>query len=71
MIMVGNSGTETTNAPVDLSRVVDAQRRYELRVYNSERDAWIDGATMEGSQIQSIAVPIELLGFRLISLRTL
>jgi len=26
---------------------------------------------MEGSQIQSIAVPIELLGFRLISLRTL
>lgn len=71
MIMVGNSGTETTTAPVDLSRVVENDRRYELRVYNSERDRWVDGATMDGSQIQSIAVPIELLGYRLISLRAL
>jgi len=71
MIMVGNSGSQTTSAPVDLSRVVDADRRYELRIYNSERDAWIDGSTLTGSQMQSIAVPIEVLGYRLISLRML
>jgi len=69
MIMVGNSGMQTTNAPVDLSRVVDVGKKYELRVYNSERDAWLDASTLAGSQLQSIAVPIEVLGFRLLSLK--
>ena len=71
MIMVGNSGSQTTNAPVNLSRAVDADRRYELRIYNSERDEWLESSTLSGSQLQSIAVPIEVLGYRLISLRTL
>ena len=69
MIMVGNSGGQTTNAPVDLSRVVSADKRYELRVYNSERDEWIDTTTLPGSELQSLAVPIEVLGYRLLSLK--
>lgn len=69
MIMVGNSGAQTTIAPVDLSRVVGADKQYELRVYNSERDSWIDATTLPGSELQSLAVPIEVLGFRLVSLR--
>ena len=69
VIMVGNAGSQTTTAPLDLSRAVEADRDYELRMYNSERDGWIDSTTLKGSEMASIAVPIELLGFRLISLR--
>lgn len=68
-ILIGNSATQTMTAPVDLSRLVDRDKAYDLRIYNSERDRWIDGSTLEGSALQSIAVPIELLGYRLISLR--
>ena len=69
LILVGNVGSETTTAPIDLSGVIDDGKRYELRVYNSERDDWVDGSTLAGTEITSIAVPIELHGFRLISLR--
>ncbi len=71
LIMVGNVGSETTTAPIDLSRLIDARKRYELRVYNSERDGWIDPSILDGTEIASIAVPIELHGFRLISLKEL
>lgn len=68
-ILVGNSGSQTMTAPIDLSRLVDMKRTYELRIYNSERDKWIDASTLEGSQLQSVAVSIEVLGYRLLSLR--
>lgn len=68
-IMVGNSGTQTMTAPVDLSRVVDTATTYELRVYNSERDRWIDAATLSGADLRSVAVSVEVLGYRLLSLK--
>lgn len=68
LIMVGNIGTQTTTAPLDISGLVEPRSDYELRMYNSERDGWVEGATLPGHEISSIAVPIETHGFRLISL---
>lgn len=70
VIMVGNVGSQTTTAPVDLSGVIDSAASYELRMYNSEREEWVDGTTLAGSEISSIAVPVEMHGYRLIELKT-
>jgi hypothetical protein len=64
------TSVETTTAPVDLSGVIDSAATYELRVYNSERDEWVDTAALAGSEISSIAVAIEMHGYRLIELKT-
>lgn len=69
MIMIGNIGGQTTTAPLDISRLIDRTADYELNVYNSERDAWVDGTNLPGSEISSFAVSIEMYGFRLISLK--
>ena len=69
LIMIGNVGSQTATAPLDISGVIDRGAKYELRMYNSERDDWVDGATLSGAEISSVAVPIELYGFRLIDLK--
>jgi hypothetical protein len=69
LIMIGNVGTQTTTAPLDISGLIDTGAEYDLRMYNSERDAWIESASFAGTDLSSFAVPIEMYGFRLISLK--
>jgi hypothetical protein len=69
LIMLGNVGSQTVTAPLDVSGVVDRKGNYQLRVFNSERDGWVDGTTLSGSHISSIAVTIEMHGFRLLELK--
>ena len=69
VVLVGNAGTQTMTAPVDLSRAVQRERKYALRIFNSERDRWIDGETLTGAELASLAVPIERNGYRLIELK--
>jgi hypothetical protein len=69
LVLIGNVGTQTATTPVNISALLDHSATYESRIYNSERETWIEGATKRGSEFSPVAVPIETLGFRLIELR--
>jgi hypothetical protein len=68
LVLMGNIGTQTTTAPVDVSALINHEARYQMRIYNSERDAWVDKTEMLGSDLGPMAVSIEVHGFRLIEL---
>ncbi len=45
------------------------RRRYDVRVYNSERGAWEPGHREPGRVAASLAVAIEANGFRAVELK--
>jgi hypothetical protein len=69
MVLIGNVGTQTSVVPVNLQEILDPNTEYDLRIYNSERQAWGTGARRRGRSLHSLAVPIESAGFRAIELK--
>jgi hypothetical protein len=53
-----------------LQEILDPNTEYDVRMYNSERQAWGTGARTRGRFLHSLAVPIESAGFRAIELKT-
>jgi hypothetical protein len=68
MVLVGSVSANTITAPLDLAHLALRNRRYRVRVYNSERNAWEDGGEQRADRLRSLAVSIEAKGFRLIEL---
>ncbi len=69
LVFIGNSAAQTIVVPIDLVDILDGQARYDLRIYNSERDAWEAARNEPGQVLASLAVPIEENGFRAIELK--
>jgi len=68
LLCVGNTAQETTISPVQLTGLLDPQKTYHIRMYNSERNAWIAGDTGTGERLSQGAVSIEAQGFRILRL---
>lgn len=67
-VLVGNSGASTAIVPIDLSEVVEEGARYNVKIFNSERGAWLEGHREAGETARSLAVTIEANGFRAVRL---
>ncbi|MBV9737197.1 MAG: hypothetical protein JO177_03410 [Candidatus Eremiobacteraeota bacterium] len=67
-ILVGNVGDQTSTIPMNLSRLVDANTNYMVRLFNSERGAWEEPEEELGSELSTLALSIESKGFRLLNL---
>jgi len=67
--LVGNVGTQTATAPLDIGQVLAPASNYDVSIYNSERDAWEPGARRASDELCSIAVSVESNGYRLVRLR--
>ena len=71
MVLIGNVGTSTSVVPVELRGLLDLDAEYQIRIYNSEREAWLPGHRDTGRDASSLAVSVEAGGFRAIELREL
>jgi hypothetical protein len=67
-ILLGNTEENTVSIPIDVEAVVDPSKRYEFRIYNSERRDWEAAMTCGGDELRGLAVTIETNGFRLLEL---
>jgi hypothetical protein len=66
-LCLGNTAGETTRSPVYLlERLLAPEQPYQLTLYNSERQAWMDGISGPGHALSSLAVTIEAQGFRIV-----
>ncbi|HLN46937.1 MAG TPA: amylo-alpha-1,6-glucosidase [Magnetospirillaceae bacterium] len=68
IVLIGNVGTQTTAVPFNVSRVIDARKDYQVRIYDSERDAWEEFEGQKGDRLISLAMSVETHGYRLIQL---
>jgi hypothetical protein len=67
VLLLGHTGNSTAIVPFDLGDLLDADARYRLRLYDSERGIWEDGEAASPAQLSSSAVAIEAHGFRVIT----
>src|ERR1700729_2256101 len=68
-ILVGNLASHTITAPLDISTLLDARAMYNVCIYDSELDGWQPGEINTAEDIGTVALSIEMGGYRLISLR--
>ena len=67
-VLIGNVGDQTSTIPINLSRLVDPDANYMVRLFNSERGAWEDPEEEIGAELTTLALSIESKGFRLLNL---
>jgi len=68
-VLVGNVGLKAAFVPVNIAAFIDMKTSYDVRVYNSEREAWERGTLRGGKDFGTVALPIEPEGYRLIQLQ--
>ena len=61
--------SDTITASLNLLRLLDARTMYDVCLYDSERDGWQPGEIDAAKDIGTVALSIEMGGYRLISLR--
>ncbi len=66
MICIGSASRQTMLVPVRLNGVLERGKRYHAELYNSERNAWIEGETSQAEDLEELAVDIEEGGYRLL-----
>ncbi len=66
IICLGSSSTQTMLVPLRLEGTLEPGKTYHVEVYNSERDAWIEGETSRAEELDELAVDIEEGGYRLL-----
>ncbi|MBC5800485.1 MAG: hypothetical protein GIW94_11020 [Candidatus Eremiobacteraeota bacterium] len=69
VLLIANVGGRTANVPVSIGPLLNASATYDLRMYNSEHDAWEAGTLGSGGDFGAIAVSVESEGYRLVELR--
>ncbi len=69
VLLVGNVGTQTVTVPMNIAALLEPHASYDVRIYNSERDAWEPGDLGAGEDLGAVALSIETGGYRLIELR--
>ncbi len=69
VLLIANVGDQTANVPVSIALLLNADAKYDLRIYNSEHDAWEAGTLGSGDDLGAIAVSVESEGYRLIEFR--
>jgi hypothetical protein len=70
LVCLGNTGSQTSVVPLDLSAVVDRDALCRLVVYSSERGAWTESALTPGTDLGAVAVDVEAGGCRVARLIT-
>jgi hypothetical protein len=69
-LCIGNTSRETVVSPVYLlAQLLHPEQPYQLTIYNSERQAWVTGRSGPGQALSSLAVTIEVQGFRILRWR--
>jgi len=71
IVLVGNVSEQTATIPINLSKILDPVAAYASKIYVSEREAWEDFESRTGAQLASLAIIVEMFGYRLIELRKL
>jgi Mannosylglycerate hydrolase MGH1-like glycoside hydrolase domain len=66
MICLGSASRQTILVPLRLDGTLERGKTYHIEVYNSERDAWIEGETTRAEDLTELAVEIEEGGYRLL-----
>jgi hypothetical protein len=66
LVIIGSVSRQTITVPLDLGSLVDEHGSYQMRIYNSERDAWEDAGVRPGDAFCSLAISVEGEGFRMI-----
>jgi mannosylglycerate hydrolase MGH1-like protein len=69
IVLVGNVSDQTATIPINLSKIVDPAATYASKIYVSEREAWEDFAPRAGAELASLAIIVEMFGYRLIEMR--
>ncbi|HKW45033.1 MAG TPA: amylo-alpha-1,6-glucosidase [Candidatus Eremiobacteraceae bacterium] len=69
VVLVGNVSDQTATIPINLSKVLDHAATYRSKMYVSERELWEDFEPKSGAALASLAIVIEMYGYRLIELQ--
>jgi hypothetical protein len=69
VVLVGNVSDQTATIPLNLSKILDPAATYTSKIYVSEREAWEDFEPRAGASLASLAIIVEMFGYRLIELR--
>ena len=68
-VLVGNLASHTMTVALNISKLLEPHAYYNARIYNTERDAWEPGGLNSAEAAETVALSIEMGGYRLISLR--
>jgi hypothetical protein len=68
VVLIGNHCDGSAVVPVELHDALDRDLSYDVRIYNSERGAWVDGHPEIGEAATTLAIAIEGTGFRVLEL---
>lgn len=66
-VCLGNSAPETLIVPWDLDGLLDADKNYRVRAYNSEYGGWTDQGVSPGRDLSGLAAAIEQHGFYILN----
>jgi hypothetical protein len=69
VLLVGNVGIQTETVPLNIASLLEPLAVYEVRIYNSQRDAWEPAQSGKGGKFGAIALSIEAHGYCLVELR--
>jgi hypothetical protein len=69
VVLVGNVSEQTATIPLNLSKILDPAATYASKIYVSERETWEDFEPRAGATLATLAIIVELYGYRLIELR--
>lgn len=67
-VLIGNVGEQTTTIPINVSRLVEGEATYMVRLFNSERGAWEEPEEEVGAELTTLAISVEGKGFRLLNI---
>lgn len=68
VLFVGNVGTQTQTVHLNMMSLLDLKSIYDVRIYNSERDAWDSGELQSGQDFGAVAVMVDTGGYCVIEL---
>ena len=69
IVLVGNVSDQTATIPLNLSKILEPAANYSSKMYVSEREAWEDFEPRPSASLASLAIIVEMYGYRLIELR--
>ncbi len=66
IICLGSASRQTMLVPLRLENALEPGKIYHAELYNSERDAWVEGETTRAEDLKELAIDIEEGGYRVL-----
>jgi hypothetical protein len=65
-VFIGNSSDQTLIVPWSFKGLIDTDKNYCIRAFNSEYKGWLEAGERRGKDLLNLATPVEQQGFHIL-----